>query len=75
MPDVFAEWQKLCDEHEAAQDAHSEALAVVYRKFSEIAKGTSHSNPTDDDLSVLDTTRASLEEIEKRMKAFIKANT
>ncbi|EFK11623.1 toxin-antitoxin system, antitoxin component, Xre domain protein [delta proteobacterium NaphS2] len=40
--DIFAEWQKLCDEHAAVRDAHFKALAAVNQKFVAIGQGQSN---------------------------------
>ena len=49
MTNLYEEWQKLCDEHDAARDACSDAFKVVNSKFAAVVKGTSRTNPTEEE--------------------------
>jgi hypothetical protein len=70
--DVYAEWQNLCEEDEAARDANFQALAIVNQKFSAIGQGTSGRNPTEDELSEFERTWPAWIDIKKRMDTFVK---
>jgi hypothetical protein len=50
MTSLYEEWQNLCDEHDAARDAYSDAFKVVNSKFSSVAKGASKINSTEKEL-------------------------
>lgn len=73
--DVSAEWQKLCDEHEAARAVYFQAFAVVNHKFAAIAHGTSRANPTDNGLSDFEKTWQAWEDVKRRMAVFVKQYT
>ena len=70
--DISAEWQKLCDEHDAARDAYFKAFAVLNQKFAVIGQGKSNANPTDDELAEFEKTWDVWEDIKRRMSAFVK---
>lgn len=70
--DIDAEWQKLCEEHDAARDACFRAFPAANRKFTSIDQGTSHTNPTDDELSKSEKTCQKWEDIKCRMLDFRK---
>lgn len=63
--DVYTEWQKLCEQHEAAHSAYFLAFAVVNQKFSAIGSGVSSNNPTDDELSLFERTWQEWEDVKK----------
>lgn len=69
--DIYERWQELCAEHDAARDAYLDAWAAVNGKFGAIAKGTSHTNPTDEDLSAFDGAWKKWEDVKRRMDAFV----
>lgn len=69
--DVYGEWQKLCEEHEAARSAYLQAFAVVNYKFATISQGTSRANPTGNELSEFERTWQAWEDIKKRMDIFV----
>ena len=73
--EVYAEWQKLCEEFEEARDANFQAFSVVNKKFAAIGHGTSNINPTDDELSEFERTRKALEDINQRVDKFARAHT
>lgn len=70
--DISAEWQKLCDEHSAARDAHFKAFAAVNQKFAAIGQGQSNTNPTDDELSEFEKTWDVWGGVKRRMSEFVK---
>jgi hypothetical protein len=70
--DVYAEWQKLCEEHEAVRDAYFQAFAIVNQKFAAIGRGTSGINPTNDEISEFERTWQAWEDVKKRMDTFVK---
>jgi phage-related protein len=69
---VYAEWQKLCNEHTAARDAHFNAFAVVNQKFVAIGQGTSRTNPTNNELSEFEITWKAWEDVKNKMSEFVK---
>jgi uncharacterized protein YdeI (YjbR/CyaY-like superfamily) len=70
--DVPTEWQKLCDEHEAAKNAYFEAFSAVNQKFSTIARRASKGNPSRGELSEFETTWKTWEDVKQRMNHFVK---
>lgn len=44
---IYEEWQKLCEEHDAASDEYFGAQTALSKKFSRVAQGTSTSNPSE----------------------------
>jgi hypothetical protein len=72
---VYAEWQKLCKESEAVCDALDTARAVITHKFAAIAQGTSFINPTNAELLKFEEAQQALEDISRRMDAFVKKHT
>lgn len=72
--DVYGEWQKLCEEHEAARDAYFQAFAVVNHKFVAIGQETSETNQTDNELSEFERTWQAWEDVKIRMDAFVRQN-
>lgn len=74
MKDAYEKWEALCKEFEAARDAQFDAYAAVTRGFARVAKGTG-GNPSEEELDAYEKTSQRLEEIERRMDEFIKANT
>jgi len=74
MNEVLAEWEQLCKEHDAARDAYFLACGPVNQKFRQIFQGTSHTNPSDDELSQLEAAEEAWEDVKRRMKKFIKAH-
>ena len=70
--DVYAEWQKLCEEHDAARDAYFQAFGTVNQKFAAIGRRTSGINPSDDELSEFERTWQAWEDVKKRMNMFVK---
>ena len=75
MADLDLEWQKLCDEHEAARDAYFNAFAPVNEKFRQIGQGASKTNPSETELDEFDSTWNAWQDIKRRMDEFIKKNT
>lgn len=71
---IYEEWQKLCEQHEAARDAHFEALENVTRKFVGIGQGKSIANPSMEDLTKFEETWQAWEEIKNKMSEFVKKN-
>ena len=71
---VSVEWQRLCDDYEKAQANHFRALSTVTQKFAAIGRGTSQTNPTNDELSDFESTWIEWEAVKKKMDAFIKQN-
>lgn len=74
MTDLYTEWQKLCEEHEAARDVYFEAFAPVHQKFIQVFQGTSSTNPSDEELSQFETAWEAWQDVKRRMDEFIKAN-
>lgn len=72
---AYDEWIDLCDEYGAANDAVDEALGPVNAKFRAIADGTGQDNPSDAELDALAEAVDTRTDVERRMKAFIDANT
>ena len=70
--DVSAEWQKLCDEHEAARAAYLQAFAAVNHRFGSIAHGIARTNPTAVELLEFDKTWQAWEDVRRRMDIFVK---
>jgi len=70
--EIGPEWQKLCEEHEAARDAYFRAFAAVNQKFSAIGKGTSSVNPTSDELTQFEKTRHAWQDVIRRVGEFAK---
>ena len=70
--DVYGEWQKLCEEHEAARDVYFQAFAVVNHKFVAIGQRASKFNPKDNELSEFEKTWQAWEDVKKRMDAFVR---
>jgi len=69
--DISAEWQKLCDEHEAVHAAYLQAFTMVNHKFAAVPYGASCANPMDSELSEFEKTWRVWEDVKKRMDAFI----
>ncbi len=74
MTNLHEEWQKLCEEHETARDAYFEAFKPVNQKFSQIARGASGPNPSNDELDEFNATWDAWQDVKRRMDEFIKAN-
>ena len=70
--EIGAQWQKLCEEHEAARDAYFRAFAAVNQKFAAIGKGTSSVNPTSAELSEFEKTRHAWQDVIRRIGEFVK---
>lgn len=70
--DIAAEWQKLCDRHEIARSAYSNAFAAVNSKFVAIGRGASNENPTANELSEFERTWEEWEAVKKQMNDFVK---
>lgn len=75
MTNLDEEWQKLRDEHDAARDAYSNASKVVNSKFAAVAKGTSRTNPTEEELEKSEFAWKAWEDVRRRMQDFVKRNT
>jgi hypothetical protein len=69
---VGLQWQKLCEEADAARDAFSCAFGPVNRKFAAIGRGTSNVNPTNAELSGFEKTRHAWQDAIRRMGEFVK---
>jgi len=69
---ISAKWQKLCVQHQAARDAYFKAFSPVNRKFLKIGGGESRDNPTESELSKLDSAWKKWEDIKRRMRVFAK---
>ena len=74
MGDTDAQWQILCDQHEAARDAFNRAFVPVNKKFVAIGEGKSSANPTIAELEEFERTRAEWEDVKRKMLEFVKAN-
>jgi hypothetical protein len=70
--EVGAQWQGLCEEHEAARDAYFRAFAAVNQKFDAIGKGTSTVFPTGAELSEFEKTRHTWQDVIRRVGEFVK---
>jgi len=70
--EIYAEWEKLCEEHEKAREAYFKAFACVNQKFAAIGRGTSNENPSDNELSEFDEAWNAWENIKNRMHKFVK---
>lgn len=64
-------WAALCAEFEAAKEEEHQAWASVLAKFAAVAQG-GQENPPIADLDLWDEARARLDDVEKRMAAFIR---
>ena len=71
---VHEEWKKLCEEHTATRDAHFKAFKVINNKFMAIGQGTSHTNPSDKEMSEFEKTWQAWEDVKNRMSEFVKKN-
>ena len=69
---VYTEWQRLCEEHEAARDAYFQAFATVNQKFVAIGQGSSSDNPNEEELSEFERTWQAWEDVKRRMDQFVK---
>jgi hypothetical protein len=65
------QWQKLCEEADAAQEAFSRAFGPVNRKFAAIGRGTSNVNPTDAERTEFERTRHAWQDVMRRMGEFV----
>ena len=77
MPDVhstYAEWQQLCEEHDAARSEYLAAFAAVNSTFVAIANRVSNANPTHEELTKFDTTWNTWQEVKDRMSTFVKTH-
>jgi hypothetical protein len=74
MSDLYAEWEMLCTQHEAARDAYLQSFLPVNKKFSQIFQGISNTNPSDEELSKLEVAWNTWEDVRKRMEEFVKAH-
>lgn len=74
MGDADAQWQILCEQHEAARDVFNSAFAAVNRKFVAIGEGKSEANPTTAESEAFERARAEWEDVKRRMQEFVKAN-
>jgi hypothetical protein len=72
MTDLSTEWQQLCKEREAAKNVEDQLFGPIHQKFRQIFQGTSHTNPSDDELSKLEIAREVLQDVLRRMDEFIK---
>jgi len=70
--EVGLQWQKLCEEADAARDAFSRAFAPVNQKFAAIGRGTSNVNPTNAKLTEFEKTRHAWQDVIRRMGEFVK---
>jgi hypothetical protein len=70
--DVYGEWQKLCEEHDAARDSYLKAFVAVNAKFRAIGEGNSSTNPTTNELGAFEETWSACEDIKRRMDEFVK---
>ena len=70
--DVSAEWQRLCDKHEAAKNAYFQAFSAVNQKFAAIGRLTSKTNPSEEEFSEFETTWNTWEGVKQRMNDFVK---
>ncbi len=61
--EVGAQWQKLCEEHEAARDGYFRAFATVNQKFEAIGRGASSVNPTSSEQSEFEKTRYAWQDV------------
>ncbi len=71
--DAYEKWEALCKEFEAARDEQFAAYAAVTRGFARVAKGAG-GNPSEKELDAYEETSKRLDEINRRMDAFVKAN-
>ena len=74
MADLYAEWEKLCDEHEAARDAYLDAFEKVHQRFVTVDKGASRVNPTGSELDDFEVSWKKWEDVKARMDVFVKKN-
>ena len=70
--EIGPQWQKLCEEHEAARDAYFRAFGAVNQRFSAIARGTSNVNPTNAELTEYEKTRHAWQDVIRRMGELVK---
>jgi hypothetical protein len=70
--EIGAQWQKLCEEHEAARDAYFQAFATVNLKFAAIGRGTSSVNPTSAELGEFEKARHAWQDVIRRIGEFVK---
>jgi hypothetical protein len=72
--DVYAEWQKLCEEQEKAREAYFKDFSSVNQKFAAFAQGVSNKNPNNNELSKFDEAWKAWEDVKNRMHQFAKDN-
>lgn len=64
--EIYAEWERLCEEHEKVREAYMKVFACVNREFAAIGQGVSNENPSDRGLSEFDETWKACEDIKNR---------
>lgn len=69
---IYAQWAKLCDEHEAARKAYFEAFAIVNGKFAAIGSGSQTINPTPVELAQFEASWNAWQAVKDRMTEFVK---
>lgn len=72
--DIYAEWQKHCEEHEAAQSAYLNAFNNVNKRFAAIGSGASNTNPSAEELSEFEQTWKTWQDVKQRMTDFAKSH-
>ena len=70
--DIYPEWQKLCEEHDAARDAYLKVFVAVNNKFRAIGEEQSSTNPTNDELDGFEKTWSVWGDVKRRMDEFVK---
>jgi hypothetical protein len=70
----YTAWQQLCKEYESAREDYFKAFAQVNSKLTAIYQGSSRTNPSEKELSEMDSTCKKWESIQLRMKDFIKVH-
>jgi len=63
------EWDKLCEEHAAARDAHLKAFSAINQRFQ------NGSNPTIEETEDFEKTWQVWEDVKRRMSTLIKNDT
>ena len=71
---VGAQWQELCEEHDAAKDAYFRTFATVKRRFEAIGTATPTAGPTGAGLSEFEETRHAWQDVIRRIGEFVKTH-
>ncbi|MDE3023141.1 MAG: hypothetical protein KGI54_15045 [Pseudomonadota bacterium] len=69
--DTGKEWAELSDRYNLVNDEYQNCWITIRNKFSSIANGTLHENPTDEELKRCGKLRDELNSLNNSMRLFI----